>query len=257
MHFIAFQKHFVALGASQCTGDQNILDFATAEEGLSTLVDAAQAAGFQNGLERDGPIALIAPTNEAFVITLGSMGITAEELMAHPEVCDSTMMCHGFCLYPCVCMYLQVLKPILSYHVLLDGISCEESPEGDIETALEGNFVSINGSVITDGFGDTAKIIKTIWTSNGPIYIVDRVIFPKIPDSTEETQTTPAPSVPEPEAPPGATVPNNVTVPITSNANQNEPTRDQRLQGLWNDLLQWSDSFSPANIFGRFFPLQI
>ena len=101
-------------------------------------------------------------------------------------------------LYPCVCMCLQVLKPILSYHILVDGVSCEAPPEGDIETALEGNFVSINGSIITDGFGDSAKIVKTVWTSNGPIYVVDRVIFPKIPDSSEsgeEDQTTLAPQL--------------------------------------------------------------
>ena len=82
-----FLKLCVAFGANLCTGDQNILDYASAEEGLSTLA-AAQSAGFQDGLERDGPIGLIAPTDEAFVITLGGMGITAEELMAHPEVCD-------------------------------------------------------------------------------------------------------------------------------------------------------------------------
>lgn len=162
------------------------------------------------------------------------------------------MMGDEIWLYPCVCMCLQVLKPILSYHILVDGVSCEEPPEGDIETALEGNFVSINGSIITDGFGDSAKIVKTVWTSNGPIYVVDRVIFPKIPDSSEsgeEDQTTLAPPAPEAQQA-QSDVPNN-------NANQSQPTRDQRLQGLWNDLLQWSDSFRPLNIFGSFFPLQI
>ena len=72
-----------------CTGDDNILEYASGQEGLSTLVSAAQSAGFQDGLGRDGPIGLIAPTDEAFVITLGNLGITAEELLAHPEVCNS------------------------------------------------------------------------------------------------------------------------------------------------------------------------
>jgi len=72
-----------------CTGDENILEYAAGQQGLSTLVRAAQSVGFQDGLGRDGPIGLIAPTDEAFVITLGNLGITAGELLAHPEVCDS------------------------------------------------------------------------------------------------------------------------------------------------------------------------
>lgn len=155
------------------------------------------------------------------------------------------------------------MKPILSYHVLLDGVSCEEPPEGDIETALEGNFVSINGSTIVDGFGDTAKIIKTIWTSNGPIYLVDRVIFPKIPESSEpaqESQGKDTTASPAPEAQTVSdttTMPTNATTSTEPSDNQNQAARDQRLRGLWNDLLQWSDSFRPSNIFGRFFFLQV
>lgn len=77
-----------AADVSKCIGEKNILDYATSEgsDTLSTLVEATKAAGFQDGLSREGPIGLIAPTNEAFVITLGGMGITAEQLMEHPEV---------------------------------------------------------------------------------------------------------------------------------------------------------------------------
>ena len=71
------------------------------------MIAAAKAAGFDKGLERDGPIGLIAPTDEAFVITLGNLGITAEELMAHPEVCDPMTLVYEepFPMFLCTCRF--------------------------------------------------------------------------------------------------------------------------------------------------------
>ena len=98
-----------------------------------------------------------------------------------------------------------------------------------------------------------------MWTSNGPIYIVDRVLFPDIPDTSEPQKDDEAEIVPAPEvaAESNEVVSDVASTGSTASEDAGMPSQNERLTGLWDDLLQWSNSFRPSNLFGRFFFLQI
>lgn len=135
----------------------DIVDTAVASGSFPTLVAALDAAGLVDTLKGEGPFTVFAPTEEAFADALEALGVTAEELLANPD-----------------------LGSILTYHVVPGNV-----PAADVVT-LDGQEVeTVNGAVVTIGVdGDTvtvndATVVQTdIMASNGVIHVIDTVLLP-------------------------------------------------------------------------------
>ncbi|HET7773777.1 MAG TPA: fasciclin domain-containing protein [Burkholderiaceae bacterium] len=164
---------FMAVGLSACGSDDpatppaptlNIVQTAANSSDFSTLVAAVQSAGLVNTLSGPGPFTVFAPTNAAFADLLGSLGLTANQLLDPAN--------------------RPLLTAILTYHVLPGQVLRAQVPAGTpIPTVQGGTFtVAANGNAltITDALGRTANIVATdALATNGVIHTIDRVILPQ------------------------------------------------------------------------------
>lgn len=140
-----------------------VVDIAVGSPDHTTLVTAVQTAGLVETLSGEGPFTVFAPTNAAFEAALTAMGITAEELLANPD-----------------------LAGILTYHVVpgklmaADVLAAVEAGGGKAEVE------TVNGAKITvtvkDGMvmlNDTATVTVTdLEAGNGVVHVIDAVILP-------------------------------------------------------------------------------
>jgi len=140
-----------------------VVDIATSNDDFSTLVAAVLEADLAGVLSGEGPFTVFAPTNDAFAAALEALGITAEELLASPD-----------------------LGAILTYHVVAGNLLA-----ADVIAAIEaggGTAVveTVNGASITveivDGnvvINGTATVIMTdLVAGNGVVHVIDAVILP-------------------------------------------------------------------------------
>jgi uncharacterized surface protein with fasciclin (FAS1) repeats len=139
--------------------DKNIVQTAQALPQFSILVEAVVAADLTTTLSGNGPFTVFAPTNDAFAALLTELGITKEQLLADKAL----------------------LTKVLTYHVLPARVLKADVPVGTAITTVQGETFTVNASlVITDQRNRTAKIAATdVFTSNGVIHVIDKVILPK------------------------------------------------------------------------------
>ncbi len=134
-----------------------IVDVAVEAGAFTTLVAAVTEAGLVDTLSGDGPFTVLAPTDEAFAAALEELGLTAEELLASPD-----------------------LGAILTYHVIpgenlaeavigLDGQSVATVNGATVDISVVDGAVMINGATVT-----TADVAA----SNGVIHVIDTVLLP-------------------------------------------------------------------------------
>ena len=140
-----------------------VVDIATSNEDFSTLVAAVVEADLVDVLSGEGPFTVFAPTNDAFAAALEALGISAEELLASPD-----------------------LGAILTYHVVAgnllaaDVLAAIEAGGGSVMVETV-NGVSItvevvDGDVVIDG---TATVIMTdLVAGNGVVHVLDAVLLP-------------------------------------------------------------------------------
>ncbi|NP_001292333.1 periostin precursor [Oryzias latipes] len=129
-------------------------DVIEVEDDLTTLSDLAQTSGLLEKLGQPGHYTLFAPTNDAFD-KLGSDVL--ERLQSDKEV----------------------LKALLSFH-LLDSVQCSETiMVGSSYETLEGNSIEIgcDGDSLTVN-GVKMVLKKDIVTKNGVIHLIDQVLLP-------------------------------------------------------------------------------
>jgi uncharacterized surface protein with fasciclin (FAS1) repeats len=132
----------------------NIVQVAVGSPDHKTLVAALKAAEYVDALSNAGPFTVFAPTDEAF----GKLPAGTVETLVKPE------------------NKLQ-LQNILEYHVYV-GVIRENMIQNDmnlnqvngknVKLTKEGDAILVNG----------AKIIATVPTSNGIIYVIDQVLLP-------------------------------------------------------------------------------
>ncbi|OYX16931.1 MAG: fasciclin [Algoriphagus sp. 32-45-6] len=135
---------------------QNILEIASSTPTFSTLATAVETAGLEEALAADGPITVFAPNNDAFNSFLTNQGITAEELLANPD-----------------------LDGILAYHVVSGSAPAADIEPGAVETLSEQNFyVSVDpqGGIWINGKSRVTQ--ADVAASNGIIHVIDYVITP-------------------------------------------------------------------------------
>ncbi|MFT6395823.1 MAG: putative surface protein with fasciclin (FAS1) repeats [Bradymonadia bacterium] len=132
-----------------------VVDVAVASGMFGTLVLAVQAAELVDTLSGDGPFTVFAPTEQAFADALEALEITAEELLASPD-----------------------LAAILTYHVVAEYLTASDVVALDSVTTVNGASAAI--SIGDDGaMINEALIVATdIPTSNGIIHVIDAVLLP-------------------------------------------------------------------------------
>ena len=134
-----------------------IVDVAVGAGSFTTLVAAVTEAGLVDTLSGEGPFTVFAPTDDAFAAALDALGLTAEELLASPE-----------------------LGAILAYHVVAGEVDAATAISLDGQSAETVNGASIDISVV-DGnvmINNATVIGADVAASNGIIHIIDTVLLP-------------------------------------------------------------------------------
>ena len=151
--------------------NRTIVQTAQALPDFSILVEAVVAAGLAPTLSGTGPFTVFAPTNTAFAALLAELDLTKDQLLADRAL----------------------LTRVLTYHVLPMRVLKAEVPVGAAITTVQGETFSVNANLqITDRNARSSGIVATdVFTSNGVIHVVDKVILPKIPTIAELAIATP------------------------------------------------------------------
>lgn len=132
----------------------NIVAVAKETPDLSILVEAVAAAGLVETLEEPGPYTVFAPTNAAFE----ALGDQLETLLEPANK--------------------EELAEILTYHVAAGELSSSELKDGqmietvqgeDVEIAIDGEEVTVNGAAVA---------IPDVAASNGIVHVIDEVLLP-------------------------------------------------------------------------------
>lgn len=133
---------------------KNIVQTAVASSDHTTLVAALKAAGYVDALTNAGPFTVFAPNNQAF-----------EQL---PEGTVKDLLKPENKL---------ALQDILEYHVYVgviresimkDGMKLDQVNGKKISLTKDGDKIQVNG----------ANIIGVVPTSNGIVYVIDKVLLP-------------------------------------------------------------------------------
>jgi uncharacterized surface protein with fasciclin (FAS1) repeats len=137
----------------------NIVQIASSNPDLSTLVSALKAAGLVTTLEGKGPFTVFAPTNEAFAALPAG---TVQTLLQPANKAE--------------------LSSILTYHVVSGAYTSANLPTGAVKT-VNGATVSVSqtgGQVdLTDGKGNVVHVTTAnIKASNGVIHLISGVLMP-------------------------------------------------------------------------------
>ena len=139
--------------------DKDIVATASALPDFSILVEAVAAAGLVGTLQGAGPFTVFAPTNAAFAALLMELGVTKEALLADKAL----------------------LTTVLTYHVIPSRVLKAEVPLNTPIATVQGQTLTVNASlVITDQrMRQSNIVVADVFTSNGVIHAVDKVILPQ------------------------------------------------------------------------------
>lgn len=131
-----------------------VVDIALNNPNFSILVAALQKADLVDALLGAGPFTVFAPTNAAFEDLLEALGITAEELLAQPD-----------------------LAKVLLFHVVSGKVMSTDLTDGLMAPTLNGESVTfdLDGGVKVNGATVTAADLEA---GNGVIHVIDKVLVP-------------------------------------------------------------------------------
>lgn len=150
---------------------RNLVQAAQALPDFSILVEAVVAADLAGTLSGTGPFTVFAPTNAAFAALLQELGLSKAELLANKAL----------------------LTRVLTYHVLPARVLKADVPVGSAIVTVQGEAFTVDASLaITDRNGRKSGITATdVFSSNGVIHVIDKVILPKLPNIVELAQSQP------------------------------------------------------------------
>jgi len=125
---------------------------------LEAAVLEADLAGALSG---EGPFTVFAPTDDAFIALAGALGVTAEDLLALPELTD-----------------------ILLYHVIGAQVLSTDLSDGATATTLNGADVTVEIDCAGGIFINDAQVtVADIVTDNGVVHVIDAVLLPPTPEN--------------------------------------------------------------------------
>lgn len=136
--------------------NDTVVDIASSAGQFSTLLAACEAAGLVSALSADGPITVLAPTDEAFKkLPAGTV-----ETLLKPE-------------------NKSKLQAILKYHVIKGRVNAADAVKASSAATLQGGNVLFDirrGRLTVNG----ANVINTnINASNGVVHVIDTVLMPE------------------------------------------------------------------------------
>jgi uncharacterized surface protein with fasciclin (FAS1) repeats len=129
-----------------------------------TLLEAAVIeAGLVEALSGEGPFTVFAPNDAAVVALTEALGITAEELLALPN-----------------------LGEILQYHVVGASAYAADLSDGQMITTLLGEDVTV--SITDEGvmINNAMVIVADIAADNGVVHVIDAVLLPPTANAVNE-----------------------------------------------------------------------
>ena len=142
-----------------CCLGSSIVDVASQEESLSTLVAALQATGLDAALTGQGPYTVLAPTNDAFDTFLASINATSLDDIP-----------------------VDILTNVLLNHVILGEAESSTLTNGYVNTQATSGASGTNMSLYinTDNgvsFNGVSSVLTAdVTASNGVVHVVDGVI---------------------------------------------------------------------------------
>ena len=146
--------------AAEAVAAGDIVAVASATEGFSTLVAALTAAGLVETLQGEGPFTVFAPSDAAFAALPEGL---LEKLLLPENV--------------------EVLKSILTYHVVAGKVMSTDVVAGDVPSVEGSNLtlatemgVKVNDATVTQA---------DVEASNGVIHVIDAVLVPSTVDVTK------------------------------------------------------------------------
>lgn len=143
------------IASSQMSSSRTIAENIKADSSHSILAEGFQTAGLMETLSQEGPFTVFAPGNAAFRKLPSG---TYESLMETRK---------------------EDLANILSYHIVAGSIKTKEIRDGEKLRTLTGEELIItirNGKVLANG---VTVITPDVDASNGIIYVIDGVLFPR------------------------------------------------------------------------------
>lgn len=134
--------------------EEDIVAIAQGNPDFSILVSALQEADLVETLQGDGPFTVFAPTNDAFEQLLMDLDITADELLAQPD-----------------------LKNVLTYHVVSGDVMAADLTDGMEAETVNGEELMLDLS--GDPMVNDAMITTTdLEATNGVVHVIDKVLVP-------------------------------------------------------------------------------
>lgn len=162
------------------SGIPNIKEFVEDSEELAFLKDALEITGLLETLGEDGPYTVFVPTNETITMLFALFGGSLSSL----EDFDLDFE-------------IDLLRKVLSYHVVPGVVSSSDLAAGELSTLLPGDSITIgteNGSFfLQDALGLNVDLLLTdIPAGNGIIHTVDRILVPQtvIDEVASEVENT-------------------------------------------------------------------
>lgn len=147
--------------SNETQATSNIVELASGNQDLSTLVAAVKAADLVETLSGEGPFTVFAPANSAF--------------SALPEgTLDSLLLPEN----------KQQLSGILTYHVVPSEVMSSDLRDGQVVKTVQGNDLTVkimDGKVmIQDATGAMAEVITAdVDASNGVVHVINKVLMPQ------------------------------------------------------------------------------
>ncbi len=137
-------------------------NFTVLEQALLTADDTDNVVALLTGNDA-GPYTVFAPTDAAFTALLGELNVTAEELLADPDLAE-----------------------ILRYHVLsgsVDSTAAISVASGDDKQAAtantNGDAVTVTLNSMDELFINTSKVTQAdVQATNGVVHVIDEVLLP-------------------------------------------------------------------------------
>ncbi len=137
---------------------QSIRQLATSGPNASqfTIFGLASRAANLSTVGVRGPIAVLSPTNQAFIQLFGQLNVTLDQFLANTTL----------------------VKTVVEYQVILNGVTCTAPLQGTYQTFLPGYSISVDNNVITDGNNQAIPIVRSSQATNGQTFVTNTVPVP-------------------------------------------------------------------------------
>lgn len=147
--------------SSETEATSNIVELASGNQDLSTLVAAVKAADLVETLSGEGPFTVFAPTNAAFsALPAGTL-----DNLLKPE-------------------NKEQLAGILTYHVVSGEVMSKDLSDGQVVKTVQGANLTVrimDGKVmLEDATGAMAEVTAAdVDASNGVVHVINKVVMPQ------------------------------------------------------------------------------